>query len=251
MKAALFMMLLYLIVAPARAADIAVALTDELVKVDAGFAGARLTLFGVVTGIEEPGSKVDIIAVIRGPSTRFEVRRLERRNFIWMPGAARMVEDAPGFYFTAATRAISDIAPLPDQAAFRLGTDYLMFDGRRAAQDGADEEERLERNAFISEVEEQGLYGDRIGAVSFKKGGLFAINADLPANTPVGEYEVSIYLYQDGEQLGRDSARLVVNKVGIERQIYDLAHERPISYGVLCVALSLIAGWIAALAFRK
>ena len=238
--------------ASARAADIAVALTDDVIEVDAGFAGARLTLFGAVTGVEDPENAIDVIAVIRGPETRFRVRRLERNRFIWAPGEAHEISAAPGLYLTAATRRITDIAPLPDQASFRLGTNFLLFDdGRTEDTEGIRARDREFEEAFVDGVEEKGLYSDRIDAVSFKKGGLFAINADLPANTPVGEYLVSVHLYRDGERLGSDSATLVVNKVGIERGIYNLAHERPISYGILCVALSLLAGWIAAFAFRK
>jgi len=104
--------------------------------------------------------------------------------------------------------------------------------------------------ALIAEFKTRGLYEDRVGAVAFKKDALFSIQADLPANTPVGDYDVAVYLYQDGDLLGRDSARLLVDKVGLERRIYEIAHQRPVSYGFLCVALSLLAGWIAALVFR-
>lgn len=234
---------------PAKAADIAVALTDDLVEVDAGFAGARLTLFGAVSGVADPARAVDIIAVISGPAARFEIRRVERKNFIWTPGDAHVIADAPGLYLTAATRPIMDIAPLPDQAVYRLGTDYLAFAAAARGRERAAEERFID--ALIDHAREKGLYGDRVGGVSFKKGALFAINADLPANTPVGDYDVSVYLYQDGRLLGRDSAWLVVNKVGIERRIYELAYRRPVSYGVLCVVLALLAGWAASLAFRK
>lgn len=232
--------------------DIAVALTDDLVEVDAGFAGARLTLFGAVTGVEYPARAVDIVAVIRGPAMRFEIRRLERKNLIWAPGHAHFVENAPGLYLTAASRPIDDVVPLPDQSAFHLGTDFLTFDISRPGDSGEPNLHDADfADAFINAIEDKDLYGARVGGVSFKKGALFAVNADLPANTPVGNYDVSVYLYQDGVLLGRDSATLIVNKVGIERRIYELAHQRPVSYGIVCVALSLFAGWIAAFAFRK
>lgn len=252
MKALAAMICAPLIVAPAQAANIAVALTDDLVEVDAGFAGAQLTLFGAVTGVPDPARAVDIIAVIRGPATRFEIRRLERRNLIWAPGHVHYVEDAPGLYLTASTRPITDVVPLPDQASYHLGTDHLTLDITRPGDVGEPSAHDADfADAFVNEVEDEGLYGARVSGVSFKKGALFAINADLPANTPVGNYDVSVYLYQDGVLLDRDSATLLVNKVGIERRIYELAHQRPVSYGIVSVALSLLAGWIAAFAFRK
>jgi len=246
-----------LLMAPAQAADIAIALTDDRVEVDTGFAGARLTLFGAVSGVDAPAAGsvaegIDIISVIRGPATEFEIRQYEKKNLIWTPGKARAIKDAPGLYLTNATRPITDIAPLPDQAAYHLGADFLDVAATSADQETqGGEHSEIFANAFLTEIEDAGLYHDRVGGIEFKKGALFAINVDLPANTPVGDYTVGVFLYQDGVLLGRDSAELVVNKVGIERRIYDLAHDQPVSYGIFCVALSLFAGWIAALAFRK
>jgi len=51
--------------------------------------------------------------------------------------------------------------------------------------------------------------------------------------------------------IASDTTALAVNRVGLERRIFDFAHQRPVSYGIFCVALSLLAGWLASLAFRK
>ena len=240
-----FLTAIALLIAPAKAANIEVALTDDLVHVDTGFAGARLTLFGAVTGLEDPSS-VDIVSVIKGPEARFQVRQMKKSNLIWTPGPPHAIEGAPGLYLTYATRPISDIAPLPLQDQYRLDADYLDININAHA-----DEMRLYRSAFLSEAEYLGLYRSYVGGVEFKKGALFTITARLPANTPVGEYEVAVYLFRNGELIGADQAALAVNRVGLERRIYDFAHQRPVSYGVFCVALSLIAGWAASLAFRK
>ena len=238
--------------APARSADVAVALTDDVIEIDTGFSGARLTLFGALIGLDETLADVDIVSVIRGPDARLEIRKLERRHLIWTPGAAHIIENAPTLYLTNATRPINDIAPLPDQAAYHLGAGHAEAAPIIAPGGPLDDATRAQyMNAFLAETEEKGLYRDSVGGVSFKKGALFSINVDLPANTPVGAYDVAVYLYRDGVLLGRDTAKLLVNKVGLERRIYEIAHQRPVSYGISCVALSLLAGWIGALAFRK
>lgn len=250
---ALLIALALLAAPPARAADIAIALTDDFIRVDTSFSGARLVLFGAVTGIDSPESAVDIVSVVRGPDMQFDVRRLEKRNLIWMPGETHVIESAPGLYLTTATKRIMDIAPLPDQAAYDLGADFLDIKAPAATDKSIEDNEHAElfKNAFLNEVEDLGLYRNIVGGVDFKKGGLFTINVNLPATTPVGDYAVSVYLYRNGELLGQDTAQLAVNKVGVERRIYELAHNRPVSYGVFCVVLSLFAGWVAAFAFRK
>lgn len=236
---------------PTAAPEIAIALTDERVAVDTGFAGARLTLFGAVTAIEDL-STIDIISVISGPASRFKVRQMEKRRFIWAPGPAHYIDGAPGLHLTYSTRPIDDIAPLPEQADRQLRPGYLDFivrhhDGNDAAEDAAP----IYRAAFLEESERIGLYRAQTSSVSFRKGALFTINARLPANTPVGSYDVAVYLFRNGELLASDTAKLAVNRVGLERRIYDFAHEQSVVYGLFCVLLSLISGWFAAFAFRK
>lgn len=236
----------------AAAADIAVALTEETVAVDTNFSGARLTLFGAVTGVENPQEAIDIIAVLRGPDTTFRIRRFEKRGVIWAPGEAHLIEGAPGLYLTQATGVINDIAPLSDQAKYRLGADYIDFSTPLSdVETDLHAPRDLYKKAFLTEVEDLGFYRNIVGGIDFKKGGLFTINVELPADTPVGAYDVSVFLYRDGVLYGRDEAQLAVNKVGLERRVYELAHGRPVSYGIICVVISLFAGWLAALAFRK
>lgn len=241
--------ILFVLSATAKAAEIEVALTEDLIEVDTGFAGARLTLFGAVTGLEDPAS-VDIVSVIKGPEARFEVRQMRKKNLIWTPGPAHAIENAPGLYLTYATKPVGDIAPLPLQDEHRLDADHLDIAVDPHAPTSA-ENINLYRSAFLTEAEELGLYRTHVGGIDFKKGALFTITARLPANTPVGEYDVAVYLFRNGELIGADETALAVNRVGLERRIYDFAHQRPVSYGIFCVALSLIAGWAASLAFRK
>ena len=231
----------------AHSADIAVALTDDRIEVDADFSGAAVTLFGAVTGAEDPADAFNIIAVVTGPPGDFHVRPLEKRGLIWLPGKPEIIEGAPRFYASKATRPIRDIAPLPDQAKFELGAENIRAVDLYADADAA----HPFHAAFLDALETNGQYSDRVGGVSFVKGALFTVDLALPADTPVGDYAVAVYLYQDGALISHDTAALRVNKVGLERRIFDFAHGRPVLYGLLCVAVSLLAGWIAGLAFRK
>ncbi|WDI30310.1 TIGR02186 family protein [Hyphococcus flavus] len=254
MKTWLILLAAFALIAPSNAADIEVAFTDDRVEVDTGFSGARMTLFGAVTGIENHAEAIDIVSVIRGPDARFEIRRMEKSNLIWTPGDAQVVTGAPGLYHTYATRDVNDIAPLPVQAANRLNPAFLdvLLTPKQSPENNIGQEISNEfRDAFFEEAAALDLYRARTSGIQFKKGALFTVNVDLPANTPVGDYAVSIFLFQDGEILASDIATLAVNKVGAERRIYEFAHNRPVSYGLFCVFLSLLAGWAASLAFRK
>jgi uncharacterized protein (TIGR02186 family) len=244
-----FFLLFVFVLAPrlANAGDIAIALTDDRVEIDADFSGAKLTLFGAVESVDAATDTLDLIAVITGPDGDYEVRALEQRGLIWMPGDPHLIENAPRFYASSSTRPVADIAPLPDQARYQLGIDKIAAVDLLADEDAA----HPYNAALLETLELEGQYRETVGEISFIKGPLFTINAELPPNTPVGDYAVSVFLYQSGVLIAQDNADLRVNRVGLERRIYDLAHTRPILYGLLCVAVSLLAGWIAGVAFRK
>jgi len=104
---------------------------------------------------------------------------------------------------------------------------------------------------FVAAEMRSGRYRDVDASITFKKNALFSIGIDLPPTTPVGDYAVDVFLIRAGAVVSADTAALSVRKVGLERRIYELAHNRPLGYGVMCVAVSLFAGWLGAAAFRK
>lgn len=245
---------------PSRAADIAIALTDDLVEVDAGFAGERVVLFGALAteaGAPAPGrvEDYDIVAVVRGPDAVFRLRPMLRERMIWVAGPAIDIA-APEILLTGSSRPIEDIAPLETLRALNIGEDAATLAARLAPSAAgagfvkARGAESVSR-AFLDHARREGRFKDTVDAVVFKKGALFSINVELAPATPVGDYTVDAYLFRDGALVSRDGARLSVKKVGVERQVYDLAHNQPLAYGIGCVLIALIAGWLAAAAFRK
>lgn len=243
----------------ARAAEIAIGLTHELIEVDAGFSGAKVVLFGALTGeaAADETAVRDIVAVVRGPALDFTLRRIERNGWIWMPGPGVRIAGAPGVLLTTSTRPIEEFATPELRRDLQLDAGALDFarliepSGPRSSALLAVEGPEGFSDAFREMAQKSGRFEEIDRAVTFKKGALFAINVELPPTTPVGEYAVEVFLIENGELRSRDSATLAVRKVGFERQIYELAHTRPIAYGIACVAISLLAGWLGAAAFRK
>jgi hypothetical protein len=43
---------------------------------------------------------------------------------------------------------------------------------------------------------------------------------------------------------------IAVRKVGLERWIYNLAHQKPLIYGILSLTIAILAGWLASAVFR-
>lgn len=244
----------------ARGADIAIALTDDLVEVDAGFAGAKVVLFGALIGetVGPTRARVedyDIVAVVRGPAAMFRLRPMLRQRMIWLPGPAIDI-GAPEVLLTSATRALDEIAPRETLRELGVGADAVSLAAALAPSEAGAAFVRASgalavSEAFLDHVRREGRFRETAGAVNFRKGALFSIDIELAPATPVGEYSVDVFLFREGALVSRDDARLSVGKVGIERSVYELAHGTPLAYGLGCVLISLAAGWLAAAAFRK
>jgi uncharacterized protein (TIGR02186 family) len=244
---------------PAQASDLAIALTDQTIEIDAGFSGEKITLFGVVsTG--DPGAfpqeEYDIAALLKGPPTTFRLRPIERRNFIYAPGPAFDVE-APGTMLTLSTRPLGEIADRNVLAEAGLKANAVSLAARVAPQ-SAKAVERLKNLgpetiavAFLEEARRRRIIEDSAGVVDFRKAGLFAIEIDLPPTIPIGDYTAEVFLFRNRELVSRDVTSLVVRKIGVESAIFDFAHAQPLAYGVACAAFSVIAGLLAAAAFRR
>lgn len=229
--------------AASAAPELAVDLTQDAVLIDQSFAGARIVLFGVVSGTELQRAGVDLVAVLKGPEKTILVRRMTRHFGVWAPGPASSVSGAPSFYFIGSTAPLEQVASPDARVAFNLD-----LSATHAAEQ---QDDAAIRAAIETANRARGFYKEKIGAVTIGRAGLFQVAIDLPADTPVGEYRAEVRAYRGGAEIGADATELLVRKAGLDRLIYDAAHDRPFLYGLVCVALSLLAGWTAALAFRK
>ena len=72
----------------------------------------------------------------------------------------------------------------------------------------------------------------------------------LPANLTEGSYRVRIFLTRGGLVVDELESVIDVRKEGLERWLTSLAHDQPLIYGLLSLAIAVLAGWGASAAFR-
>ncbi len=245
---------------PAPSARIAAAVTEDIVEIRSDFAGAPLTVFGAAEGLQDTD---DIVVAVRGPERDLRVMRKERVLGIWINAAPVRFEDVASYYAVASTR------PLPDFASFgalrRNGIGMAHLPLR------APDEERTEtllgvpgvtvsdlgpeivdyREAVVRNKTRQSLYVEANSGVERLEGGLFIARLFLPSETPVGDYTIEVYLFRDGAPIATRQTEMSVAKAGMERALYDLAHDRPILYGLLALLMAALSGWVAALVTRS
>lgn len=246
---------------PPDAPHVSAALTETNVRVTSGFHGASIVLYGGVFDTERRPS--DVVVVVRGPVQPVRLVRKTRRAGVWLNSRPVVFEGAPGFYMAASTRPLSEIADFGTLRRLGLGVDHLKIE--------APEEERVEtsygvrdvvvsrlgadylewRRAVIRLKERADLYDTDPRGVRFVDPGLFRAEVELPTEAPIGRYTTEVWLFQDGDPVSMRTRTLTVEKVGVERWIYEFAHRAGWLYGFAAVAVALVTGWAASALFRR
>ncbi|UTW55203.1 TIGR02186 family protein [Kordiimonas sp. SCSIO 12610] len=226
-------------------------LSNKRIEIRYSFDGADIILFGTV-GSSANGSindPFDVVVVVRGPEEAMVVRRKEKLGFIWVNGPSLEFPAAPGYYAVAANRPLSEIAGQKEFLATGIGFENLHL----AYEGGAGRAQALPefKQALFDLRTSKGLYRQEEDSVTMIGEGLFRMDVHLPANVPVGEFQIDAYLFQNGEFKARERIPLAVDKEGFERAVFSFAHESPFLYGLMAVAIALVAGWIAGVVGKK
>lgn len=228
--------------APASSQSIVTDLSTREVAISTGFTGAELLLFGATEGFG------DIVVAVVGPKRDEIIRRKERVAGIWVNGTSVTFENAPAYYRTAASKPLSEIAAPEVLEKLQIGSSRIDLSTRSSR--GA--ETILEfRDAFIRSKKRQALYSEDISDIKITRGRLFRSTIPFPVNVPIGTYEVTVHLFKHGRLVSSEKTPLTVQKVGLEAQIYDFAHDQAAWYGLIAIAIALVAGWLAGVIFRR
>lgn len=230
------------LVAPAKAQSIVADLSTREVAISTGFTGAELLLFGATEGFG------DIVVTVEGPRRDEIIRRKERVAGIWVNGASVTFEKAPAYYRTAASKPLNEIAAPEILEKLQIGSDRIDLFTRSAPPAAS---VLTFRDAFIRTKKRQALYSEDISDIKIIRGRLFRSTIPFPVNVPIGTYQVTVHLFKNGKLVSSEKTPLTVQKVGLEAQIYNFAHDHAAWYGVIAIAIALMAGWLAGVIFRR
>lgn len=215
------------------------------------FAGTDITIFGALDNADQYLLAIgayDIVVTLEGPVDQVSVRRKENVFGLWINRASMSFLRAPQSYSIASTRTVDSIAPAMELYARNIGLTHLKLvpGGQESSPDA-----REFRTAFLRLKQSENLYQTNSGGVTFVSASLFRASIHLPAEIPNGEHTVRAYLFKAGEFIAQKELTLHVVKTGIEQIITQAAYDHPFAYGLFCVTLAMITGWLANLIFRR
>ncbi len=234
-------LLLLALALPARAAEeIVLGLSQDQVAITATFDGSEILIFGAIKR-ETPipsESDLEVIIAVSGPKLPATVRFKERRFGIWMNTDAIEVDAAPSFYAVATTAPLTDILTATENLRHAISIPRaIRAVGNRIEGSGT------YVAALIRIREEQKLYQMLESSIDLEEDTLFRTSVALPANLIEGNYTVRIFLTRNRQVIDSYETVIGVQKVGVERWLFNLSRQQPVIYGMLSLVIAIAAGW--------
>ena len=237
--------------ADARAERLILSVSTHQVAIRSNFTGVDLTLFGTIEAdaatVGRGGGGYNLIATVIGPRQSMVTWRKERIAGVWVNTDSRTMEEVPAYLSVLSNRPTAAIAGPDVLRRFSVGLQNSLSREPRA---DLGQEDTEFRDAFVRVKREQGLYREMNNAVTFLTPTLFRATVPLPANVPIGEYEIQLKLFADGVMIAQEATAFEIVKVGFEQYIATAAREQGLLYGIATAMLALLTGWLGALIFR-
>ncbi|MFC7047758.1 TIGR02186 family protein [Emcibacter nanhaiensis] len=258
MLTGLLLLLAVVAASPARAERLVTDLSDNMIDINARFSGTDLMVFGAIDmdipqddgghGVVVEGMDYDMIVVVTSDPKDMMIRRKERISGIWVNKGMEELSGVPGYYALGTTRHLDDLLAPAVRKQYQIGLDNISL----PLSQGLDAEEREGyRAGFIRNMKAKGLYKEEFGNINMREGILFWARMYFPANMPVGDYKTTVYLVRQGDIVLSRTTGLHVDKVGLERMIYNFAQQSPAAYGLVAILVALVAGWLGGFLSRK
>ncbi len=249
LRALILPILLLIVALPARGDEVIAGLSQNRISITAGFDGSEILVFGAIRHgpVIPDAGPLDVIVAIQGPTAPATVWRKERVGGIWVNTDGVRVSTAPSFYAVAASGPLDEILTSTEDLRHRISVSSAV---RAMGLPARVMDASAFTEALIRLRTEEGLYQQLDETVQIDEETLFRTAIALPANLTEGQYLTRVFLMRDGRVIDRFDTEIEVGKIGLERWLYNLAHDQPFAYGLLALILALMSGWGASAAFQ-
>jgi uncharacterized protein (TIGR02186 family) len=240
---------------PADAERLVTSVSRHQVMVNSSFSGTEIVLFGTV----EPDSPAarrrttgyNIVATVTGPKLSLITRRKERVLGIWTNMAARTFVNVPSYLAILSNQPLDQITDADTRRRLQIGLDNLVMPQQIGSDIGDVTRDDPFRTNFIRLKQEHRLYLQRANGVTLLTPTVFRAEIPLPAEAPVGSYDVDVKVFADNVLLARTSSAFEIVKVGFEQFVANAAREHGLLYGLATAMMAIFTGWLASVVFAR
>lgn len=224
-------------------------LSKEEVAITANFDGSEIFIYGAIKHdvSDKIISPLEVVITVSGPTEKLYVRKKSKHALIWLNTETIEIDSAPSFYAVASTGNLKEIINNTENLKHKISIREVI----RSIGNPATIKNPTDFTEGLIRIRNQNnLYQGLDNSISLTDETLFATTINLPSNLVEGEYTIRFLLARDGKVIDQLSTTIPVNKVGLERWIFDLSRQQPLIYGLLSLFIAIFAGWLASAVFR-
>ena len=215
----------------------------EVLNIGTFFSAGQVTISGEVR------SGQDVIVEIAGPAANGQFDLKGRVGPFWMTRGKAEMDGAPAMY----------VLLLPGgqdwhTKASSLGLGLERLRRKISIQSTALPPDDL-FNMFVDLKKSEGLYAIEDNAITYASANngrkRFTTAFRFPRSTATGKYQIKATAVANGARGLEQSRSFLVDEVGFNRLIHDLATNRRLTYGILAVVIALFAGAVMGFLFKS
>lgn len=231
------------------AEEVVLGLSKDKISITTNFDGSDILIFGAIKREEAipDGPPVEVIVTVAGPSLPVTVRRKEKKLGIWVNTDSVDVDHAPSFYAVMSSGPMQDVLKNVEDLRHEISVPRAI---RSVGAPSNIQDSMSFTDALIRIRSKSNLYQLRQDSVVVEEQTLFRTAVRLPAALTEGEYATRIFLTRGGEVVSSYQTTIDVQKVGLERWLFELSRQQPLWYGLMSLAIAIAAGWGASAVFR-
>lgn len=230
-------------------AELTIKANHDHIKIDFFYNGTTVS----VGGVSDPG--VDLVVKIASAEGRQTLRKKGKLGgLLWMNVGNLSFEHVPNLYFIHSTKRLDEILTPEEMDKYLIG--YQSLERHTEISPLSDEKEKDRWfNEFIRFKEFTRLYSTSYGRISLSEGDkkqqAYHILLDWPYQAQPGSYTVTVYGIRDKKVIEKAESIMVVEQVGFVKALSTMAKNNGSLYGVLSIAIALVAGFGVGIIFRK
>jgi len=239
---------------PAAAERLVMSISRHQVLVNSNFTGTSIVLFGTV----EPDSAAarrrtayDLVVTVTGPKQTVVARRKERMLGIWTNLGSRTFLNAPSYLAVLSNQPLEQITSAENVRQQKLGIADKVFPQQLGIDVGDVMRDDPFRTNFLRLKTQHEFYVQRTNGVTLLTPTVFRAEIPLPAQAPIGNYDVDVRAFADGTLLTSGNSAFEIIKVGFEQFVANAAQDYGLLYGVTTAMMALMTGWFASVVFRR
>jgi len=227
-------------------------MSNDEVEITSSFDGEKMTFFGSIApdaGAEQKfvEGPFQVIVVVLGPTADRTAREMTHNFGIWLNTDQVTFRKFPSYFQVLASDRLADITDITT-----LTTQFILPEAHTMVPNDAGWwKTAIFGRQLVRLMTEQGLFGVNENAVSFISDDTYTARLTLPSNAPPGPYIALTYVFKDGAIIARKSEGFAVRKIGFERFLALASVQQPLLYGIVCVILALVTGWLGGVLFKR